>query len=282
MITEGMYAAIHRHAPEIAARIKPLVRNSIIIKTQRAQEADLIVGGSEIGGRPDLPPDIEWPRWNDTPLSFIAQFNLGEIAEYDMENALPHAGLLYFFYEADEQPWGNAEERGSWKVLYYTDEISRLSRTAPPTELSKYGYFEPCALAFSIRATLPSWDSALIEQINLSQEEKEAYSALDDAIHEANDETEAFNHKLLGYPDQIQGDMQVECQLRSNGVEGLSSPEAKELEPGAVDWRLLFQVDSDENPDMQWGDSGCIYYWIRNDDLQAQRFDNAWLILQCF
>jgi len=30
-----------------------------------------------------------------------------------------------------------------------------------------------------------------------------------------------------------------------------------------------------------WGDLGRIYYWIRDDDLAARRFDRSWLVLQC-
>ena len=32
---------------------------------------------------------------------------------------------------------------------------------------------------------------------------------------------------------------------------------------------------------MMWGDMGCLYFWIRESDLAAQRFDDAWMILQC-
>jgi uncharacterized protein YwqG len=32
---------------------------------------------------------------------------------------------------------------------------------------------------------------------------------------------------------------------------------------------------------MMWGDAGCLYYWIRAEDLRARRFDRAWMILQC-
>lgn len=32
---------------------------------------------------------------------------------------------------------------------------------------------------------------------------------------------------------------------------------------------------------MMWGDLGRLYFWIRDDDLAARRFEKAWLILQC-
>ena len=47
------------------------------------------------------------------------------------------------------------------------------------------------------------------------------------------------------------------------------------------DWRLLLQIDSDENCEMMWGDVGRIYFWIKTEDLKNRDFEKVWLILQC-
>ena len=53
-------------------------------------------------------------------------------------------------------------------------------------------------------------------------------------------------------------------------------------DPGlAKPWRLLLQLDSCEDLGMMWGDMGLVYFWIRQEDLQARRFDRTWVILQC-
>ena len=46
------------------------------------------------------------------------------------------------------------------------------------------------------------------------------------------------------------------------------------------EWTLLAQFGtlSDE---LMFGDCGCIYFYIRKDDLAAQRFDRVYLNLQC-
>jgi uncharacterized protein YwqG len=41
-------------------------------------------------------------------------------------------------------------------------------------------------------------------------------------------------------------------------------------------------VDSDDAAGTMWGDSGMLYYWIRDDDLAARRFDRAWCVMQCY
>ena len=68
---------------------------------------NLPIGASKIGGCPDVPADFVWPYVtgggiceNDDkphPLTFMAQFNLSELADCDTENRLPKAGLLSFF-----------------------------------------------------------------------------------------------------------------------------------------------------------------------------------------
>jgi uncharacterized protein YwqG len=33
---------------------------------------------------------------------------------------------------------------------------------------------------------------------------------------------------------------------------------------------------------MMWGDSGRLYWWIREADLAEGRWDATWLVLQCY
>jgi uncharacterized protein YwqG len=52
------------------------------------------------------------------------------------------------------------------------------------------------------------------------------------------------------------------------------------LAEGVDDWLLLFQVDTDDNTKMTWGDVGMLYFWIRRQDLKRRRFDRVWVILE--
>ncbi len=88
------------------------------------------------------------------------------------------------------------------------------------------------------------------------------------------------HHRMLGYPDQLQDDMQLQCALASNGIRGLDDPRAAAAIAEKNDWLLLFQVDSDENAGMRWGSAGMIYYWIKMQDLRNGAFDRTWLVLQ--
>jgi uncharacterized protein YwqG len=93
-------------------------------------------------------------------------------------------------------------------------------------------------------------------------------------------------HQLLGHSNNIQGDMQLEAQLVTNGLycgdeRGYQDPRRRALEKGADQWQLLLQLDSDDGAKMMWGDAGMLYFWIRRDDLRAGRFDKVWMAFQC-
>ena len=131
---------------------------------------------------------------------------------------------------------------------------------------------------------LPPWESVLIEDLNLDPEQLNAYQDLLEKT--CGDDAWSSRGLLGGYPDQIQGDMMLECALVAAGL-GSSNTAAYEdprlpvIRNHAREWRLLLQVPSAEAAGMMWGDAGCIYYWIREEDLKARCFDRSWMILQC-
>jgi uncharacterized protein YwqG len=92
-------------------------------------------------------------------------------------------------------------------------------------------------------------------------------------------------HTLLGVATPVQDVMEVECELASSGVAFRDRPQdpggVMALETRAREWRLLLQVESDGNAGMMWGDAGCLYFWIREQDLLARRFDRTWTLFQC-
>jgi uncharacterized protein YwqG len=94
-------------------------------------------------------------------------------------------------------------------------------------------------------------------------------------------------HRFGGYPQEVQGEMELECQLVSHGIycggqEDYSDPRRAELEKSAADWQLIMQFDSE--PDLlhwEWGDVGRLYFWAKKQDILAGNFESCWTILQC-
>lgn len=213
-------------------------------------------------------------------MAFLCQIDLAELHSAEGPDWLPHEGILLFFYDLEKRSWGfSPDDRGSWAVIYQ------------PAPLS-IGQIAPTRL---VRASFPAHSLTPRPHLSLPSPERLGIASwdLDDASWNAVDTLLDANygnppwHQVGGWPRPIQNDnMELECQLVSNGIycggpQGYRSKAAKALAPGASDWRLLLQLDSDEASEMNWEDGGTLYFWVREQDARAGDFSNVWLILQC-
>lgn len=278
---------IRRHGlGRLAAPLTANVQDWVLLRSEPGRDEAIEPSVPKLGGCPDLPPSAEWPRWRGASLSFVAQINTREIPDFADGASLPRDTLLSFFYEPEQSTWGfDPADRGSWRI-FATPSTSQLERRSFPADLTKHRKFSSCRLSAKKAVSLPDPMSAAITKIGLTEEEDEAYLALFEDLMPAEDT--GFNHQLFGHPRLVQNDMELECQLASNGVYcgdadgGSTSPRAKMLEAGASEWRLLLQVDSDDNAGMMWGDSGRLYFWMRSAAMRSGAFEEAWMILQCY
>ncbi|WP_276975506.1 YwqG family protein [Flavobacterium filum] len=279
-------------------KFQPLLRNTIRFYQQATDENTIAIGQTKIGGRPDLPTEIKWVTETNVvetikkkflvfnskkeeiitkPLSFIAQINLAETKPFDKENLLPKTGLLYFFYSAEQESWGfDHKDKNKFKVIYWNGSLLELKRTEFPSDLPEYSCYKPCSVVIKSEVSLPSYGHDIYA--DFTDEETDKYW---EEVY--NDEN---LNKLLGYSDNIQGEMELECELVTNGLycgdsSGYNDLRAKALEPNAKNWRLLMQIDSNEENEMMWGDCGRLYFWIKIDDLLNKQFDKSWFSLQC-
>lgn len=262
-----------QHADALAELMRPAV---LLIPT-RVEEAGMPPGASRIGGPADLPPGMAWPRRDQGPLALIAQLRLSEIAPLDAEGLLPARGSLLFFYDAVEQPWGmGPADTTGWQVMFSEAEDT-LVRTPPPDDLDEAGRFPVCALEARTVATFPSWQTLdAFGLLELGTEEVVEYY-IEWLASITGGET-AERTWLLGWPEEIQGDVHLEVESARTGREWT----APGLHDAARNLRLLLQVDSMGEAEMMWGDAGMLYFMIDADDLAARRFARAWLTLQCY
>lgn len=277
---------LDRYADALVDLVEPSIRLTAI---ETRPELDLPRGSTKLGGLPDVPAGFAWPRFMGEPHSFIAQIRLEEMVTFDRGKLLPPAGLLTFFYAAVESPWGYDPDHQGGSQVTFTPPEQPLVRMSPPADLPPEGRFAGVAMEPSAEMTFAPSGSVAVKRIGLTRSEAWTYfEVVDDLLTSRSGEEESDReiHRLLGHPNPIQGDMQMECQLASHGVyvgnsAGYRSPEARVLAPGATEWRLLLQVDTNDEVGMMWGDCGRIYYWIRAQDLALRRFDRVWLVLQC-
>ena len=268
---------------DFADRIMAAIKPAIPISNVKTQEG--VIGASRFGGMPDIPTDFEWVLREDIPLSFLAQINCADLQGFTSAKNLPSSGMLYFFYDAIEQPWGfDPSDRGSSAIIYHPSTENLIPSTLPEGADIDNGWLFPAyAVQFREILSLPNYDSQAFEQLSISQNSVDDYVNLIVDVNELMAANEPI-HQMLGHSSNIQGDMQLECQLILHGInygDGYSESIAKDLEAGASDWLLLLQLDSDDDLGMMWGDMGMLYFWIQESSLQSKRFDEAWTILQC-
>jgi uncharacterized protein YwqG len=240
-------------------------------------------GFNKLGGVPDLPAGFEWPVWQGKPMSFLCQVDLSTVAGLVNDVACPESGWLYFFYDADQETSGfDPKDKGSWSVKFAPADAP-VSRATPPGAATSSAHFkEKCFTPVRIDL-YPDSEDARVASMPFDGRQWDTFCDIN--IPAFGGEPE---HHLFGYAQPIQGnDMELECQLVSHGIncgtpEGYESAEAQALEAGAADWGLLLQLDTDDDSDMMWGDGGRLYFWIKRDDLRAGRFDDVWMVLQCF
>ncbi len=266
-------------------KLQPLLRNTIRLFQKETDENDIAIGQTKIGGNPDMPTEIGWVTETNSekqetvtkPLSFVAQINLSEISSFDTENLLPKTGMLYFFYSAEQDAWGfDYSDKNKFKVIYWNGDQSELSRKEFPSDLQDYSCFKPCSVKIKSEISLPSNGHHVYDDFTDGE---------DDTFWEEVYDNGNIN-KLLGYSDIIQNEMELECELVTNGLycgdsTGYNDVRAKALEPNAKNWRLLLQIDSNEENEMMWGDVGRLYFWIKKEDLLNKNFDKSWFSVQC-
>jgi uncharacterized protein YwqG len=258
-----------------------LARRSVRLTLAEQPRSEL--GGSRLGGAPDLPPGFRWPTWQDEELVFVGQINLEDVAAVDPDGPLPPRGLLVLFYDTVRQPSGlKPDDRGGCRVLLYDGDPSRLE-PAPERD-----WFIESPLELSAELTLPGSSSPLVEQLDLDHSEYAAWEVLRERLaqlqgvelEELAPEPLAL-HRLLGYPEELQIRMELDCELASQGTELSDGSTYETLERGALDWRLLLQVSTDDEVGFYWGDGlGRLYVWIRERDLFERKTAEAWAILQ--
>lgn len=258
--------------------VKPLVRNAIKLDLTPQDEPAFPLLQSKIGGRPALGENQEWPvNPNGIPMSFIGQLNMAEVNAFDPEKRFPEKGLLSFFYCSNQENWGyDPADKGSFKV-FYTENTNGVEIRDFPEEINTAGVFLPNRIDFETVLSIPGCSDETIAAL-MNPDDFERYSEI----------SRGLDNQVFGYANAIQGEMELECQLVTNGLycgdgTGYEDPARKELEPGKEDWILLLQIDSEEEKTgMMWGDCGRIYFWIKKQDLANRDFDKAWCVLQCY
>jgi hypothetical protein len=225
------------------------------------------------------------------------EVRLADIAAYDPNGELPHKGTLSFFF--DYTNWGKPgrEAEGSLATVLYLQEGEALKRMVWPEALPMRERYAPLTTtSFRRELTVPDFESPVIEQFGYTLNSlyppddmsehamtarriEDVMLSADTYLHETYD-SRGLVHRLLGYGDGIQGGVESMWHWLAGTIRE-SGPVAPEVTIAhKIDWRLLLQVDSDENG-MTWGDLGRIYFGLPRQALAARDYSQTIAELQC-
>ena len=264
LVREGLAA----HAGNALARLRTEIR----ITTTRTESFAL--GQSRIGGVPDLPRGIQWPRhrwthaetaawpeWCKPELAegvasgqvvverehfalahpFVAQLDLAELAP--LQAALPRTGRIWLFADQSTTVGEIAGYQCRASACVY-DTTSDLVRAEPPPVPES---LPASALAFTAELVLPNPNDAAMH--GLSSEEWDTYDRIVTELGQRDP-----RHALLHQPD--------------SGANQDIPP------PG---FTSILRVDSDyaQTPIINWGDAAWITFAIPDDALASCRFEEV-------
>ena len=213
----------------IKEKLESLGRNSIQLKIARKETYKL--SATRFGGKPDVPPDFVWPTYEgesydhvvkDRPLTFLAQFNCAELAQFDKEHLLPDHGLL---------------PPSSMKRIPSAGAMTPRIRVAPasiglrifrrcPQQTSRRIWEKISSFQWSRSRWMPK-SPILPGRISARCSQMKRMTTLNDALDELTGEDPEDPEdcsQLLGWPDVIQNSMFDECDLVSQGYR-LGNPE---------------------------------------------------------
>jgi uncharacterized protein YwqG len=248
--------------------VRPSIR--LLAQHPKAGEEGRI-GGCRIGGAPDLPRGVEWPRLPaddgsdaGAPLSFLLQVNLAEVAFADVERLLPTSGMLYFFFHLDLDGVADASP-----VLFARS--AELRRAPPPPDLPADEFYKGFDLVPKLEWTVPppedlGQEGAVLEYFDICDELEDKLAAAQGYKSPRTYGPGHAAHRLIGHAQFIQ----------SFGT--------------GVGERLLLQVSSDAGLSREgypesgigktWHDAGRIYYLIGAEALRSHRFEPAYLYVE--
>ena len=239
----------------------------------------------KFGGLPDVPPDFAWPSRNGQPLDFLLQVSLEDPDVSEVLGVPADDALLLFFYDSEDQPAGyDPDDQSGYSVI----KVSKTADTSLASLQPSVTVRKEFPISFVKGVSLPHPDSFDFKALSQEGGWEDAFTDTYEALQRELSLSHARGgviHKLGGHSDAIQGDLQLEAQLVSGGINcgdpsGYQSARAKELQKGAANWSLLLQLDSDPALDFEWGDSGRLYFLVRGGISNLETPGNQWAATQ--
>lgn len=217
-------------------------------------------GFSRIGGMPDFPRNIEWPKTvYGEYFNFLCQINLSEISH--LNSNLPQNGILYFFMGEE----AGVEEDN--KVIYYSGslddlenyDIKKLSDKNFADGYSKY-MERPFSLEFEEIISIPNTMCDFPSDLEVNDDEYERYMEMVNLLEKKENENIHYMFNFPFYQSDNPRDMENELSSEDFHNKGV----------------CLLSLKYDNNLGFCFGDAGDLNFIIKKNDLKKLNFDNIY------
>jgi uncharacterized protein YwqG len=242
-------------------RIEATIKSFVEIKAK--VEDNLCLWQSKFGGFPYFPKGLQYPTDSKGQAMFLlAQINFGETPKLE---SFPEKGILQFYISNGSDVYGACFEspakQDDFRVLYFP-EVTKDERLL----ITKFDFLpkpdmvpieKQSSLTFNLKYAPMSVYDYQFEPAILNIDSKLKYELFENhkKIYEEYEKLfRSEGHKLGGYPYFTQSD-----------------PREFEAYKGE-EYRLLFQMDTDDEAGIMWGDCGVANFFISEQDLARKNF----------
>ncbi|MBD2690886.1 YwqG family protein [Anabaena catenula] len=278
---DQIYLALESRLDEFAnATAKPYIE----ITAHSTPETTL--WQSKFGGLPYFPKHLEYPTTPDgIPLNLLAQINFAETPKIE---DFPEKGILQFYIDtAGEMTTYGLEDnpqlaQTTFRVLYFPEidlNIDHLLNNFDfvPEFLGPLEEEQCLALTFAVKSHPISITDyqfkdfykryfSIFQQTNLTEAMKMSLEEIaDDFIYEYREKYEHLleGHRLGGYPGFAQDDRRYSF-MQEEGYDF-----------------LLFQMDSEHEHSIMWGDMGVGHFFIQPSAIKRLDFSKVLYTYAC-
>lgn len=261
---------LEAHEEAIIAQALPAVRLTLGSPSSGA------VGESRVGGVPDLPVGMAWPRnAAGEAYSFVLQINLADVPAL-AESPLPAKGLLHFFVGLDE-PASDVDHL----VLILDNEDLAAAVQPDEAEFANDAYIGMPAhkLILEPFADVPRWATKDYEALTfdvMTEDENSGYDAI------AKRKPREIG-QLLGHVATVGQDTREDAfVVREVNPEFLYDyvEQAKLDMTQATRWRNLLRVDSIDELELMIWDAGFFNVLIKDIDFERLNFSRLYVAVE--
>lgn len=265
-------------------KIIKLIKPAIGILTKKMESDNLKIGSSKIGGKPDLPKNISWPRLNDSDLVFCAQYNISELKKFDVENLLPEKGMLYIFIGINGEYNEFSIEQKNCKI-FFIENLEELERKEYPTTLKTEVKVEPAEIQYFESLTIPDDENYKLIYFDEKYEDFyfHFYQDTEEYIAEELNENADNMHQILGEDKSIQSSVVYEFSRKELNVSYDEYTEKwNEILENSKTFSNLIQLDCmDSNTNLdKFGGSGVFYIGLKTKELEKKNFNDLRISFQ--